>query len=104
MLRLPRFRYLEPRTVGEALRLRADAGDGAAYVAGGTDLYPNMKRRQQTPHTVISLSRVGELSAIDGHPDGGLTIGAGVTLSALAAHPLVRRHYPAVARAAAVVP
>jgi 4-hydroxybenzoyl-CoA reductase subunit beta len=103
MLRLPRFAYLEPRTVAEAVRLRAEHGPEAMFVAGGTDLYPNMKRRQQTPPVVISLSHVAELTGISGTPANGLTVGAGVTLTALAAHPLVRQHYAVVAHAAAVV-
>src|SRR5688572_17285764 len=104
MLRLPRFRYLEPRSLSEAIRMRAEAGDGeVSYVAGGTDLYPNMKRRQQTPHTVIALSRLRELSEITGTPRDGVTIGAGVTLTALARHPSVAGHYKAVAHAAEVV-
>ena len=80
MLPLPRFRLLEPRTIDEAVRNRADAGDGASYVAGGTDLYPNMKRRQQTPHTVISLGKIPELEQITGTPQTGLTIGAVVAI------------------------
>src|SRR5919199_5956337 len=103
MLRLPRFTYLEPRSVAEAVRLRTDAGDDAAFVAGGTDLYPNMKRRQQTPRTVIALSCIRELEEIGGTPQSGVTIGAGVTLNRLARHPLIVEHYPAVAHAAAVV-
>src|ERR687884_870153 len=103
MLRLPRFTYLEPRSVAEAVRLRTDAGDDAAFVAGGTDLYPNMKRRQQTPRTVIALSRVRELDEISGTPQSGITIGAGVPLSRLARHPVISEHYPSVAHAAGVV-
>ncbi|MEP6690549.1 MAG: FAD binding domain-containing protein [Gemmatimonadaceae bacterium] len=103
MLRLPRFRLLEPTTIADAIRFRADAGDGSSFVAGGTDLYPNMKRRQQTPHTVLSLGRVRELGTIGGTPQTGMTIGAGVTLTALARHPIVAEHYPAVSHAAAVV-
>jgi 4-hydroxybenzoyl-CoA reductase subunit beta len=103
MLRLPRFRYHEPATVGEAVRLFAEAAPDAAYVAGGTDLYPNMKRRQQTPGTVIALHRIPELRAITGAPETGLTIGACVTLTELAAHDTVRARYPAVAHAARVV-
>ena len=58
MLRLPTFTYLEPTTLKQALRMKADAGPDGAYVAGGTELYPNMKRRQQTPRTVISLAGI----------------------------------------------
>jgi len=103
MLRLPRFRYHEPDSVGEAVRLWAEAAPDAAYVAGGTDLYPNMKRRQQTPANVIALHRIPELRTIAGHPETGMTIGACVTLTQLATHDAVRERYPAVAHAAHVV-
>ena len=55
MMRLPKFEYRVPRTIAEAVKLIADAGPEGQFVAGGTDLYPNMKRRQQTPRTVISV-------------------------------------------------
>jgi len=103
MLRLPRFDYLEPGSIADAVGMRASAGDDAMYVAGGTDLYPNMKRRQQTPHTVISLARIPELSTISGSAERGVSVGAGVTLTTLARHPLITEHYPAVARAAHLV-
>lgn len=103
MLRLPRFTYLEPATIADAIALRARHGDDAAYVAGGTDLYPNMKRRQQTPGVVIGLSRIPDLTRLDGTPDTGLRIGAGVTLARIAADATIARAYPAVSRAAALV-
>ena len=100
MLRLPRFALLEPRTVDEAVAMRASAGSDAAFVAGGTDLYPNMKRRQQTPTTLISLARIPELRTITGSEHEGLTIGACVTLTAVTTHPVLSQHYRAVAHAA----
>ena len=103
MLRLPRFRYHEATSIEEATRLGADAAPNAAYVAGGTDLYPNMKRRHQTPATVVSLHRIPELRSITGTPETGMTVGACVTLTELAAHAVVRDRYPAVAHAAHVV-
>ncbi|MDQ4080224.1 MAG: FAD binding domain-containing protein [Gemmatimonadota bacterium] len=103
MLRLPRFRYLEPRTVDEAVRLWADSAPNAAYVAGGTDLYPNMKRRQQTPATVIAVHRIPDLRLISGTPHTGMTIGACVSLAELARHDVLLGAYPAVAHAAEVV-
>ena len=103
MLRLPRFTYLEPRSIDQAIRLRADAGPESMFVAGGTDLYPNMKRRQQTPRTVISLARIRELDRVTGTPDQGVSIGATVTLSTVSRHPLIARHYAAVSHAADVV-
>ena len=103
MLRLPRFRFVAPPTVMDALGARFELGNDAMYVAGGTDLYPNMKRRQQTPGSVISLAGIASLREIHSSPELGLRIGAGVTLSRLAADPTVRRYYPAVATAAGLV-
>jgi 4-hydroxybenzoyl-CoA reductase subunit beta len=98
MMRLPRFRYYSPRTVAEAIAIRADAGPDSAYVAGGTDLYPNMKRRQQTPKVVIGLSRIADLARID-ERDGALSLGAGLLLSEVENDARVRKHYPGLAHA-----
>jgi 4-hydroxybenzoyl-CoA reductase subunit beta len=62
--------------------MKADAGPDGMFVAGGTDLYPNMKRRHQEPRTVISLMGIPELRRRDGE-----TLGACVTLSELTAGP-----------------
>jgi 4-hydroxybenzoyl-CoA reductase subunit beta len=98
MMRLPKFRYHAPRTVAEAIAIRSDAGPEGAYVAGGTDLYPNMKRRQQTPKVVVGLSRVAELARI-GERGGRLSLGAGLLLSDVESDPRVRRVYPGLAHA-----
>ena len=98
MMRLPRFRYYSPTTVKEALRIRAGEGPDAAYVAGGTDLYPNMKRRQQTPKAVIGLSRIASLRRLR-VGEAGASIGAAVPLSEIEAHRRMRRAYPALVHA-----
>jgi len=103
MLRLPPFRYLAPRTLDEAARMLAQEGEASMLVAGGTDLYPNMKRRQFTPPVLIGLRNLPELKFLTGSPESGLRIGSGVTLTTLAEHPLVREHYPALATAAGLV-
>lgn len=103
MLRLPPFRYLAPRTLDEAARMFASEGTEAMLVAGGTDLYPNMKRRQFTPPVLIGLRNLPELKYIAGTPESGLRVGSGVTLATLAGHPVVRAHYPALASAAGLV-
>ena len=104
MLRLPSFRYLQPRALQEAVAMKADAGPVASYVAGGTDLYPNMKRRQQEPKTVISLMGVAELESWkDGMLEGGIVLGSCMTLTTLSNIPTVQHSYSAVATAAALV-
>ncbi len=98
MLRLPAFTYLQPKSLNEALAMKADAGPDGMFVAGGTDLYPNMKRRHQEPRTVISLMGIPELRRLD-----GWKVGTCVTLTELSNLPTVQRSYPAVARAAELV-
>lgn len=103
MMRLPKFSYRVPSDIGDAVRMMADAGTEGQFVAGGTDLYPNMKRRQQTPQTVISVRRLGELNRITGDGERGMTIGASVSLTDICEHPVINRDYPMVARAAQVI-
>lgn len=103
MMRLPPFTYVAPRSVTEAVRRFAEAGPDTMLVAGGTDLYPNMKRRQFEPATLIGLRAVRDLSGVRGSGGEGLAVGAGTTLAAVAAHPEIVRHYPAVATAAGLV-
>ena len=106
MLRLPSFTYLQPRTLAEALRMKRDAGPAGAYVAGGTDLYPNMKRRHQEPRTVISLMGIAELQRAGGPAGGraedGVVLPTGLTLTDLTASPPARLP-AAVATAAELV-
>jgi 4-hydroxybenzoyl-CoA reductase subunit beta len=103
MMRLPPFTYLAPRRLEEAVRLLADHGAEATVVAGGTDLYPNMKRRQMEPRVLVGIRGIRELRGIQGTGRDGLVLGAATTLTEVADHPAVRAAHPAVARAAALV-
>src|SRR2546421_5322526 len=103
MLRLPPFQYRAPHSLAEAAQMLSQEGERAMVVAGGTDLFPNMKRRQFTPPVVIGLRAIPSLKSIDGSAEQGLRIGSGVTLTTLAERPLVLRHYPALATAAGSV-
>ena len=89
MLRLPPCEASFPATIGEAVDLKRQYGTEAAYVAGGTDLYPNMKRRQQTPRHLIDVRRIPELGRLETTPEGILEIGAGVSLTRLIRSPIV---------------
>jgi 4-hydroxybenzoyl-CoA reductase subunit beta len=103
MMRLPSFSYVPAKTVHEAIRAMADAGADGMLVAGGTDLYPNMKRRQFEPKTVVGLRTIRELRGVGGTAGDGVTIGACTTLSTVATHPGIVRDYPALATAAGLV-
>jgi 4-hydroxybenzoyl-CoA reductase subunit beta len=101
MMRLPPFRYLAPRTTAEAAAHLSENPAETMLLAGGTDLLPNMKRRQQTPATIVGLRGIRELRQIVN--GDGLTIGAGVTLSNVVADRRVRELYPGLFQAASQV-
>jgi 4-hydroxybenzoyl-CoA reductase subunit beta len=103
MMRLPPFTYLAPVSVGDAVKLMADHGPEAMLVAGGTDLYPNMKRRQFEPTVLVGLRGIRDLASVRRPTGGGLAIGAGITLTAVSRHAEVRAHYGALATAAGAV-
>lgn len=103
MLRLPVLTAAFPRSVAEAIELKERHGAAGAFVAGGTDLYPNMKRRQQTPSVVIDIRRIAALGALDVSPDGDLLVGAGVSLTRLIRHPVVRAEWSVLSEAAATI-
>jgi 4-hydroxybenzoyl-CoA reductase subunit beta len=103
MMRLPKFDYRAPRTIAEAVKIVGNVGPTAQFVAGGTDLYPNMKRRQQTPRTVVSVMRVPELNQITGDGNTGIRIGASVTLTDVIEHPTINRDYAVIAHAARTI-
>lgn len=101
MLRLPPFEYFAPRSIEQAVNLIAEHGAAAMFVAGGTDLYPNMKRRQFEPKVLIGLNAISELRGISN--GDGITIRAGTTLSQVSNHPILQARYPALATAANLV-
>ena len=76
MLRLPEFKYHQPRSLKQATKALADLGADAMLVAGGTDVYPKMKRGQFTPRHLISLRLLRELKGIRQSKEG-VWIGAG---------------------------
>ena len=74
-MRLPWFEYRAPKTLAEAARVLAGEGPDAMLIAGGTDLLPNMKRRQMAPKVLVSLRSIEELKR------NGQALGAGLTLT-----------------------
>ncbi|MEV4657159.1 xanthine dehydrogenase family protein subunit M [Micromonospora sp. NPDC049301] len=91
------FRYHRPADVAEAVAVLA-AEPQSAYLAGGTNLVDLMKLGVQRPDLLVDVTRL-PLDAVEELSGGGLRIGATVRNSDLAAHPVVRRDYPVLARA-----
>jgi 4-hydroxybenzoyl-CoA reductase subunit beta len=102
MMRLPPFEFRAPRTLEEAARVLDGQGMNTMPLAGGTDLLPNMKRRQQVPRTLVSLRQVEGLQQVR-WDDSGPRLGACLTLTDIADDPRFRNGMTALSQAAALV-
>jgi 4-hydroxybenzoyl-CoA reductase subunit beta len=96
---LPEFALVHPRTLDEVIAARASNAE-SRLLGGGTDLVVNIRRGIVAPPLLIDVNGVDELRTIKADARA-LEIGASVTLTGLASHPDVVRHYPVVAQAAA---
>jgi xanthine dehydrogenase YagS FAD-binding subunit len=101
------FEHARPSSLAAALELLPKGRDPAArertrLVAGGQDLYTEMKERLAEPELVVDLKGLG-LDGIAAAPDGSLAIGATVTLAALEEHAEVARRFPVLSQAAGSV-
>ncbi len=103
MLRLPQFKMEYPTTVEDAVALLAKHGDRAMFLAGGTDLLPNMKHGLFEPEVVIGLGAIEDMKGIRKDKDGSLHIGAMTSLTEVARSQLITEAAPALAQAASVV-
>lgn len=99
MMRLPSFRFHRPKTLAEAARLLAAAPQTTRLVAGGTDLWPNLKRRHQQAEDVVSLALVRELHGVERKGDGTFVLGAMTTLAELGEDRAIAAEHPALSRA-----
>jgi 4-hydroxybenzoyl-CoA reductase subunit beta len=102
MMRLPLFEFRTPRTLDEAARILDGEGANAMPIAGGTDLLPNMKRRQQVPRTLMSLRHITDLTRVE-LDHSGSRLGACLTLTDVAEDPRLRNGLTALSQAASQV-
>jgi CO/xanthine dehydrogenase FAD-binding subunit len=98
--RLPRFDYIVPKTLDEALKFLNEHKGSVKLLAGGTDLVPQLKKRElKTPEYVIDLKGIPGLDSIS-YDAEGLYIGPLATISSIAQYPAVQEHYPMLVQAA----
>jgi 4-hydroxybenzoyl-CoA reductase subunit beta len=102
MMRLPLFEFRTPHTLDEAVRILDGQGPSTMPLAGGTDLLPNMKRRQQVPRTLMSLRLVESLRRVQ-QRDSAMRLGACLTLTEIADDPRFQKGLTALSQAAALV-
>jgi 4-hydroxybenzoyl-CoA reductase subunit beta len=102
-MRLPKFSYHEPATLGELLSIKQELKQDCLFIAGGTDLLPMLKRRNRTAPHILNIKRIPELKRISHSEQKGLHIGCAVTLREVIDHPVVSKKYPVLAQAAGAV-
>ncbi|MDP6932560.1 MAG: FAD binding domain-containing protein [Myxococcota bacterium] len=100
MLPFPPFALERPDTLEDLVQINQEPR--TRLLAGGTDLLPSLKHRLFEPRTLVSLARVPLMKAVH-EEDGGITLGAGLTLRQVRETPLVRSRYPALAQACSTV-
>lgn len=97
------FAYARPGTLAEAIDLLATHGPGARLLAGGTDLLIRLRDGSARPSVVIDVKRIAELDPTIRLDGDRLVIPATTVMTDVAADERVRRWFPALAEAAAVV-
>ncbi|MBM3942258.1 MAG: xanthine dehydrogenase family protein subunit M [SAR202 cluster bacterium] len=98
---MPRFEYLEPHTLRQAVSMLQQHGSHARIVAGSTDFLVRWRTGVWKPQYVVNLQHVPGLDRLSYSPRNGLRLGALVRVRALETSPVVRQRYPALAAAAA---
>ena len=92
------FEYAAPRTEAEALEVMSAEPGRTEILAGGTDLIGLLKKMVLTPDRVVNIMGIPSLRQIERLPDGGVSIGAAVTLDELL-DSRVLDDYPAIEQA-----
>jgi carbon-monoxide dehydrogenase medium subunit len=98
---LQEFVFDSPETIDDAVAAMA-AGEARA-LAGGTDLIPQLREGRRQAGRIVDLKRIPELTAITALPNGGFSIGAAATATAIARHAGLAAAYPAVAQSAQLI-
>lgn len=89
--------FLQPQSLSEALEARASHHD-YDFLAGGTDLLVASKD-SLPPKGLIDLTRVSELSGIQGDGKGGVRIGAATSYRMILDDDCIAEHFPLLHRA-----
>jgi len=98
-MRLPKFKYFEPKTLKAAIKIFALSQGKSVLLAGGTDLLVNMKHRLNQPDQIINLKSIPRLAYITDTKEG-LRVGPLATLQDIMSSRIVMEKYPGLCQAA----
>ena len=98
---MPNFKLYRPDSVDDAIKIKTEHAE-ARYVAGGTDMIVNVRRGIEQPECLVDLTSISNMYDIT-EVDGGLEIGANVTLQKVRENQIIQQKYPCIAEAAGSV-
>ena len=101
-MRLPKFEYLTPKTMEEALSLLNEHRGEARIFAGGSDIFVSMKQRVVTPKYLVNLNKIPDLDYIK-NGENGLRIGPLTTLDTIEKSSVIKEKFPMLSHAAGEV-
>ena len=93
-MRLPRFEYVRPTSLDEALSVLHELPDETSILAGGTDLLVSMKNGTARPKRLVYLGSVPGLTSVSEDDDGAVRIGACANLTDLSKNGLISTRLP----------
>ena len=94
------FEYFAPASLEEAFDLLDRFGPEGKLFNGGTDVVIQLRDHLIAPKAVIDIKRIPGLKTLTYDPQGGLTIGACMTMNEIGNDPQVIAYYPTLAKAA----
>ncbi len=97
------FEYCAPKTLREAVALKADKGEAARVLAGGTDLIVQLRGKRFTPDRVIDIKNIADVNELSYSPRKGLIIGAGVPCWRVSNDAEIAELYPGLIDSAAII-
>ncbi len=98
----PKFEYVRPSSVADAVRALADGGEEAKVIAGGQSLLPLLRLRLAYPELLVDIGAIDELRGVTDAGDD-LVIGAYTTHYQMVHDPLIAEHCGLLAQAAGTV-
>lgn len=99
-MNVPRFSYVEAKTLAEACGFLAEHPTDAKILAGGTDVLVKMKHRRLVPSFVVNIKGIAGLDYVRYEPGKGLSIGPLATIESIKRAMEVRERYSALHQAA----
>lgn len=96
------YQFYGPRTVGEALNILSERGDGCRIIAGGTDLIPALRNEDILPDSVLNILEIDELTGISEEGDT-IRIGPTTTFTEIIQSQVIKRSLPLLVEAASSV-